>query len=332
MESGSSQTQLTTDEISAVVGVGHKLPTLAGGLPHLSGDPPPGDRHPALFYVGSLRSGESRRTQASALRTVAALFGRSLEAMPWQALTAVHLYALRSVLTDRYSPATANRYLGTAREVVRWAGRLGFLTAAEVETAVDVPGVEGSRLPAGRALTLAEVRQLLDTARADQWRRRGARDAAVVGLLWGGGLRRVEVARLDLARYQSGAVKVLGKGNKERSVPLPEGARRALAAWLELRGEEPGPLLYSVSPWGARLRPDAVGCALVQLARRAGVAGVSTHDGRRTVITALFDAGANPGAIQDLVGHANPAQTAKYRRDREAAKARAVELLTVPYV
>lgn len=331
MESGSSQTQLTTAATSAVEGVGHKLPTPAGGLPPLQGEPPPGDRNPALFYVGSLRSGESRRTQASALRTVAALFGRSLEAMPWQALAAVHLYALRSVLTDRYSPATANRYLGATREVVRWAGRLGFLTAAEVDTAVDVPGVEGSRLPAGRALSLAELQQLLDAARADRWRRRGTRDAALVALLWGGGLRRAEVARLDLARYQDGAVKVLGKGNKERSVPLPVGARRAIEAWLEVRGGEAGPLLYSVSPWGARLRPDAVACALVQLARRAGVAGVTSHDGRRTFITALFDAGANPGAIQDLVGHASPTQTAKYRRDREQAMARAVELLHVPY-
>lgn len=342
MQTGSSQTQLTWSGVCDVAGVGNELPTLQSlltrhgtcrvGLPELTGERPPDDRNPALLYLGSLPSGESRRTQASALRSVALLFGYELASCPWHELRAPHTRALRALLAERYAPQTASRYLTATRETVRWAGRLGLAGAAEVEAAAELPGVKGSRLPKGRAQKASEVRALFEAARADKRRRRGARDSALVALLWGAGLRRAEVARVNREWYDGRTIRVVGKGNREREIPLPEGARRALDAWVELRGSGPGPLICSFKPWGRRLSPEAVADALARLARRARVAAVTTHDGRRTFITRLFEAGAEIGAIQDLAGHASPAQTAKYRRDRAEAKERAVQLLQVPYV
>ena len=307
------------------VGSAEALPSLA---PRSRGRP--GD--PAVAYLASLTSEESRRTQANALRSVARLFRRPLEGFPWHSLRAVHTRALRALLAGTVAPATANRYLSAVREVLKCARRLGQLGPEALEQALDFKRVKGSREPPGRWVPLAEIQTMFDSAKADKRRRRGARDAAIVALLFGLGLRRFEVAGLDRPAFNGRAVRVLGKGNKEREIPLPDGARRALEDWLAVRGDHAGPLIEDLDLPGTRLSPNAIATALKRLLARAGVSKASTHDGRRSVITYLLDeAGVSLGVVQELAGHSNPAQTAKYRRGHVRAKEKAVALLPVPY-
>jgi site-specific recombinase XerD len=292
-----------------------------------------------LAYLAGLAPG-SRRTQGRALETLAELAtgGRATaNTLPWQALTPAHTAALRERLAERYAPATANRHLAALRGVLREAWRLGLMDAEAYHRARDVKDVRGSRLPAGRSLTAGEVRALFEACARDPNTAAGSRDAAILALLYGCGLRRAEAVYLELAdlEHETGTLRVRGKGNRERVAHLVNGARRAVDAWLARRGDAPGALLCPVSKAGCvtvrALTSQAVLLALRTRGQEANVSGFSPHDCRRSFVGDLLDAGADIATVQRLAGHASPATTSRYDRRPEAVKRRAVELLHVPF-
>jgi site-specific recombinase XerD len=301
--------------------------------------PRPPDRHPATVYLARLAPG-SRRTMRAALETIAQLLtgGQATAAsLAWGALRYQHTAAVRAVLAERYAPATANKLLAALRGVLHEAWRLGDLEAEAYQRAADLPAVRGERLPQGRALAMGELRALFQVCQVDRTPA-GARDAALLAVLYGSGLRRAEVVALELADYDrdAGALTIRrGKGRKDRLSYVTEGSARALAAWLAVRGPEPGPLLYPVTKGGRlvrrRLTDQAVLWVLRKRAAEATVAHFSPHDLRRTFISLLLDAGADLATVQRLAGHANVQTTARYDRRGEAAKRQAVALLHVPY-
>jgi integrase len=127
----------------------------------------------------------------------------------------------------------------------------------------------------------------------------------------------------------------VGKGNKERIVPLPAAAVAALSAWLEVRGAAPGPLLCPVrgsTVTVRRMSAQAVMTALLRRAAESGVPHLSPHDLRRSYITGLLRAGADLSTVQRLAGHASVTTTTRYDRRGDDEKAKAVALLCVPYV
>jgi len=259
-------------------------------------------------------------------------------AVPWGALRYQHTAALRAALQDRYAPATANKLLVALRRVLLEARRLGQISADDYATAIDLKSIPGQRLPKGRALDSAEVRALLQECANDSTAA-GARDSAIIGLLRGTGLRRAELAALDLTDYEleGGAVTIRsGKGNKDRMVYAPSGSRALLADWLSVRGNAAGPLFYRVSRGGGllltRLAPQAVAIILQRRAEAAGVQPCTPHDLRRTYISELLDAGADIATVRSLAGHESVDTTARYDRRGEATKRRAVELVHVPYI
>src|SRR5262249_20356755 len=157
-------------------------------------EPLPPDRHPAAVYLARLGPG-SRRSMREALETIAALASagkQTAETLPWAALRYQHTGAIRAALATRYRPATTNRHLAALRGVLREAWRLGLMTAEDYHRATDLPGIRATTLPRGRALTRRELRRLFQTCQADA-RPSGARDAALLGVLYGAGLRRSEV-------------------------------------------------------------------------------------------------------------------------------------------
>src|SRR5439155_11101940 len=123
----------------------------------------------------------------------------------------------------------------------------------------------------------------------------GARDAALLAVCYGAGLRRAEAVALELADFDpaSGTLTVRhGKGHKARTVYATNGGRRAILAWLEVRGSAPGSLLLAVNKGGKLtgrgITPHAVLKACARLARRAGVPGFSPHDLRRAFVSDLL--------------------------------------------
>ena len=148
------------------------------------------------------------------------------------------------------------------------------------------------------------------------------RDRAIAELLYGAGLRVGELVALDVRDVDltRGEVRVLGKGGKERVVPLPGAAREALGAWLTPR-RRPGvlgePLFVALRARKGeaprRLDPRDVRRRLAQRALAAGLSDrVHPHRLRHSYATHLLDMGADLRAIQELLGHTSLSTTQKY--------------------
>jgi integrase len=297
----------------------------------------PLDRHPVAVYLAGLGPG-SRRTQTTALRVMASLVSATATEMtlPWHLLTFAHTSAIRARLAETFAPATSNRMLAALRGVLKTAFKLGLMSADQMTRACSVDPVRGSRVVKGRALSQGELRALFEACDAHQ--PGGARNAALLGLAYGGGLRRAEIVALDLADFErgSGAIVIKGKGNKERRGYVTNGSRDALDAWLLVRGEEPGPLFLPVNKGGRVIRRRMTDGAVAKLVRRmaplARIATFSPHDMRRSFISDLLDGGVDLATVQQLAGHASPTTTSGYDRRGERAKKRAAELLHVPFL
>lgn len=294
-------------------------------------------RNPAAVYLASLAQG-SRRAMQGALDTMAATLG-DFDALscPWAMLRFQHTAALRSQLAERYAAATANKMLSALRGVLKAAWRLGQMDAEDYRRAVDVDSVTGETLPAGRAIEAGELAALLKTCATDSTAA-GARDAALIAMLYSCGLRRAEIVALDLADYNptTGALTVKGKRNKERLAHVVNGSRLALADWLTIRGNDAGPLFLAINKGGAirqgeRLTTQAIYNVVQKRAAEAGIESVSCHDFRRTFVGDLLEAGADIATVQRLAGHASVNTTARYDRRPEEAKRKAAELLHIPY-
>jgi site-specific recombinase XerD len=322
--------KLVTPELALV-------PVVVGVVSALA-HPLPSDRHPVAVYLAHLASG-SRRTMGQALQVIAALFGRTPETLDWSQLRYQHTQAIRTRLAESRSPAGTNKMLAALRGVLKEAWRLGLMTAEDYHRATDLPGVRGERLPRGRALSRRELQKLF-AACANDASAIGRRDAALLAVMYAGGLRRSEVVGLDLGDYVAitGELRVRdGKGRKERLAYATDGAKLALDAWLAVRGDEAGPLFWPADGRGRalmnrRMTDQAVLLLLRRRASQGKVAPFTPHDLRRSFISDLLDAGADMVTVQKLAGHANVQTTARYDRRGEEVKRRAAELLSVPFV
>lgn len=291
--------------------------------------------NPAAVYIASLAPG-SRPAMQRALDVIAQLVtqddGATAVNLPWGALRFQHTAAIRAALAGRYSHATANKTLSALRGVLKTAWRLGQMSAEDYHTAASVENVKGETIPAGRSITQGELGALLNTCGQDAG---GIRDAAMISLLYACGLRRAELVNLQLADYDAdaGVFRVKGKRNKERLVPVVNGAARALGDWLTVRGDKAGALFVGTSnrQRGGKLTATAVYKMLQARAAQAGIARMSCHDFRRTFVGDLLDAGADIVTVQKMAGHANVETTARYDRRDEKAKLRAAQKLHVPY-
>ncbi len=302
--------------------------------------PGPGDRDPlgdpTLAYLASL-SPKGRQTMVERLRAAAALVGLPHDQIAWHRLRFVHVEFLKQRLRERgVAPATINLTLAALRGIARYARNLNLLSAEEERQIRAVRPVRGSRLPAGRAATPGELAALVGACVEDR-SPAGIRDAALLAVLYIGGVRRAELAGLELADYDPlpPTLRVRGKGDKERLVPLVGGAARAVADWVAVRGDRPGGLFLPLNKGGRVVGERIGGQAVYDILRKrlgqAGVAQLSPHDFRRTFIGDLLDRDIDLARVQQLAGHASPLTTARYDRRPEAGKRRAVEVLHFPY-
>lgn len=303
-------------------------------------EPPPLGQDPATMYLAQLRP-TSRQAMRHYLNKVASLLtsGRcNADTLNWAALRYRHTATLRVILVEQFSGHTANLMLCALRRVLKEALRLDLLDAKDYARAVDVASVKVTKKLRGRALTGAEIEALMNVCLSDVTPA-GARDAAIIAILRGSGLRRTEVVNLDVCDFNpsTGALEIRdGKGGKDRTVYLPKGAIAVVSDWLVVRGQEPGPLLCPVTKGKRvmmrRMTSQAVLFILQKRAKVSGVAAFCAHDFRRTFVSDLLDAEVDIVIVQRLAGHADPATTSRYDRRGEAALRKAVEVLHVPHV
>ena len=295
--------------------------------------------HPFAVYLSSLSEG-SVPTMSQALNAIAALISNGecdALTLNWAALRYQHTSAIRTALKRRYAPATANKMLCALRRVLKEALRLDLIDPSDYAKAVDLGSVKATRKIRGRALSASEIAALMQVC-LDDLTPTGARDAALIAILRGAGLRRAEAVNLDLKDLgvNTGDLEIRnGKGKKDRTVFLSGAARQFVEDWLTIRGNKPGPLLYPIRRGGhlerRRMTPQAVLLIVQKRAEEAGVDNFSPHDFRRTFCSNLLDAGIDIVTVQNLAGHASPVTTSKYDRRGDDPKRRAVELLELPY-
>lgn len=267
-----------------------------------------------------LRLGRSQHTARAYRADVYALAGFVAR----QGLTSwsqVGLPDLRAWLAAQHEagaqPATLQRHAGAARVFFRWllaGGRIGFDPAVRLKS----PKV-ARRLPA--TLTQSDARVLLeaalDAASLDE-SPRGARDVAILEVLYASGVRVSELCGADVDDLDSarGTLRVLGKGNKERTVPLGRPALRAVSAWLERRGEwvsaSSGPALF-LGQRGGRIDPRVVRRVVHEhLAAVPQAPDVGPHGLRHAMATHLLEGGADLRSVQEILGHNSLATTQIY--------------------
>ena len=143
------------------------------------------------------------------------------------------------------------------------------------------------------------------------------RDRAVFELAYSSGLRLSELAQLDVAGCDltTGEVRVLGKGSKERIVPVGTAARDAVTRWLSLRGVHaaPGETAMFIGRRGRRLSPRAIQQQLAQWAIRQGLSRhVHPHMLRHSFASHVLQSSGDLRAVQEMLGHASIASTQVY--------------------
>lgn len=281
--------------------------------------------NPALAYLMSLNSLRSRQTMGSFLNIIAGMLGAiSLDSCSWGSLRRHHVLAVTELLRDTgRATATVNTYLSALKGVAKEAWMMKHMDVESFQHIRAVRNLRGNRLPRGRALPAEEIRKLF-TVCDDDSSCLGARDAALLAVLLGCGLRRSEAVELSLSDIVTNerAIKVLGKGNKERLAYIPDGAWKRLIYWTEeVRGENPGPLFIRIRRFDTltcdRLTDQAVYHILQTRQSQAGIPKCAPHDLRRTFATAMLDNGEDLITVRDAMGHASITTTQQYDRRGE---------------
>jgi site-specific recombinase XerD len=294
--------------------------------------------NPAAVFIAGMKSQHSRRNMRRYLDQIAQLIGQENGlTVRWEDMRYQHTAAIRARLVEQYAPATVNVMLSALRGVLKTCWKLELMTGEDYHRAADIENVKAETLPAGRDLAAGEIMALSAICNEDATPA-GARDAAIIGVLYTCGMRRAELVSLQVADYDpdTGKLNVLhGKGRKQRTVFVTGGARMALADWLTLRGETEGALFTPINKGGKiTIKPmteQAVYKMLKKRAKEAGVKDFSPHDFRRTFVGDMLDRGVDIATVANITGHSSVDTTRRYDRRPDEAKRNAAEKLHFPY-
>lgn len=292
--------------------------------------------NPIDAMLVELSSPNSKRAYESRLAGVARLLPEPLEvrAVPWQNLRYVHVIAIKAALHDTGMSATSiNATLAAIRKIAKVCVRMNLMPRDDMLNIQDIAMERVHRLPAGREVRIGELEAIIRACRDDRHSAATWRDIAVLGFLYICGLRRFEVAAIDVEHYdrENSTLKVMGKGNKERLAFPDPGTHAAVERWLEHRRDFDGPLFLPVNKSGVinyqtgRVSDQAIYNIVKKRQKQAGVQSCALHDFRRTFGTELLRQGIDLPTVQRLMGHSDPSTTARYdvrvsEEDRRATR------------
>ena len=255
----------------------------------------------------------SRHTTSNYSRDLVALadFLERASVAEWRAVDSQHvrMFAARAH-AGGLNPRSVQRRLSAVRGFYNYLQREGI---AKLNPAVDVRAPKpAKRLPG--TLDVDTLNHLLDVPPEDAL---AVRDRAVMELFYSSGLRLAELVGLDLASIDLAdrTVRVLGKGQKSRIVPVGKQALRALTHWLRERAPlaKPAEMALFIGRNGRRLGPRAVQIRVAQWARRQGFSvPVHPHLFRHSFASHLLESSGELRGVQELLGHADISTTQIY--------------------
>ncbi|MBE6465187.1 tyrosine recombinase XerC [Denitrobacterium detoxificans] len=223
----------------------------------------------------------------------------------------------------RYARSTVNRRLSSLRGFFRWMVVNEHIEANPVDV---IPSVRASkrlphRIPAADMARILSVNGSIDASgHTRQQSPSQLRDQAILEFLYACGARISEACNLRVqdVDFRQMQVRMVGKGNKERIVPLHELSLSSLRAYFdfgrpELLGERPDPGFAFLSTRGNRMGPDAMRKMFAKTLVEAGVdAHYTPHDMRHTFATDVLEGGADLRSVQEMLGHASLSTTQIY--------------------
>lgn len=247
----------------------------------------------------------------SALNAAARLLGYNhYQAFDW-VLTYRDAALVRAGLNS-LAPGWAKVIWSALRQTSTIARSLRLIDADTATDILDIPPPRGSAGHSGRTPSDDEVGLMLDVAACDQTIR-GRRDAAVLAVLAGGGLRRAEAAALTVGDWDARTRRLTvrhAKNRVQRVVPLPMWAADLIDVWM-ISVPASGPLLVEVDRWrkiGGHLSGHALNSIICRLAETARIDPVTCHGLRRYALSSLLRV-SDVGMVQRMAGHSDVSTT-----------------------
>jgi len=294
---------------------------------------------PAAAYLASVGAGSRRTVQQSMARLASMIAGGDGDpvTLRWEKLERTDTVKLRTELKEQFAPATANKMLSVLRGVLRACRDMGLMTEGAFQTAASPETVKATR-PTRRVTVTSNRLAKLFASCATVGGAAGRRDAALLAVFLSSGMRRSEAVALDVPDYDASSGRLHIRGERpehNRLVKLPEPARRAMSDWLEVRTDEPGPLLLPVDRGGLirfrRMTDQAIYDIFGRIASRAGTPNLKLRDLRRAYVVTLIRSGKSIEDVRYLVGHASWITSASYRELASDKSIRAYALDELPY-
>jgi len=236
----------------------------------------------------------------------------------WGKMDRIAIRKYLSFLHRKNKKSSIARKISTLRSFFRYLNREQMI-ASNPAKSVSTPKVEKT-LPT--TLTVDEAFRLMESPKSLSEKIPPAgtknmklRDRAILELLYSSGLRVSELVGLNLKQIDLdlGIVRVMGKGRKERIVPVGGKAIESLNAYLNERGMVKGEDPLFVNFLGGRLTARSIGRLIKKYTRHSGIfRKISPHSLRHTFATHLLDAGADIREIQEMLGHSSLSTTQRY--------------------
>jgi integrase/recombinase XerC len=269
----------------------------------------------------ALERGRSDHTRRAYLGDLRSLFEFVAERVPDAGVTSLTLPVLRSWLAAQASAGAARttlaRRISAVKTFTAWAARRGLITT-DPATRLQMPKARRT-LPAVLRQDQALDAMAAANSGAQQGDTLALRDRLIVEMLYATGIRVSELCGLDIDDVDTSRrlLRVLGKGNKQRTVPFGEPAQAALTAWLTdgrpaLATAESGPALL-LGARGRRLDQRQARTVVHQtVAAVDGAPDIGPHGLRHSAATHLLEGGADLRIVQELLGHSTLATTQLY--------------------
>jgi len=269
----------------------------------------------------ALERGRSEHTRRAYLTDLRSLFAFLDERVPGAGLDALSVPLLRGWLAAQATAGAARttlaRRTSAAKTFTAWATRRGLL-AVDPAARLQVPKARRT-LPAVLRQDQALAAMVAADVGAEQGDPLALRDRLIVEMLYATGIRVSELCGLDIDDVDTAnrLLRVLGKGNKQRTVPYGKPAAASLRAWLAdgrpaLAAAESGPALL-LGPRGRRLDPRQARSVVHQtMSAVDGAPDIGPHGLRHSAATHLLEGGADLRVVQELLGHTSLATTQLY--------------------
>jgi integrase/recombinase XerD len=270
-------------------------------------------------YLDGFVNALTRRTMTGALDVAALYLGVDRDAIAWHVISPARYADMRSHIAKKHSPSTTNKAMVAVRGCARLAWLDGLIphdVYARVLDATKAVKVHRNATH-GRIITNDTYRAVIDATPATT--PAGVRNVAILHMMRGAGLRRDEVAGMTRGSYdvERGAVHIIGKGAKPRTVYLPPVARVALDAWVSVRDAVASgdAMFVRINKAGVvschGMTAQAVYNVVIERMATVG-ATIRPHDLRRTYATHEARRGVPLPVLQRQLGHASLATTSIY--------------------